>query len=181
MEYPEKHKRIVEDLMNGRFILSRENHFEQLKKNEIEFYSPFFQNSFGYKLIVTQDYAYLISEETDENISRDISIFFAIFCYEIDKLGKNFVNELQYSEHSFEEVNLLFENSSFIDLIQSNKQLKDGDSRKKLLFNAMNKRNIIDKISDDKFAFTSAYKVFIEFAEELAKIRTQDNDVESSG
>lgn len=34
MEYPDKHKQIVEDLMNGRFILSRENHFEQLKKKE---------------------------------------------------------------------------------------------------------------------------------------------------
>ena len=37
MEYPEKHRQIVEDLMNGRFILSREDHFEQLKKTLQEF------------------------------------------------------------------------------------------------------------------------------------------------
>jgi len=178
MEYPNKHKQIVEDLMNGRFILSTEPHFEELKKNEIEFYTPFFQKSFGHKLIITQEYAYLISQETDENISRDISIFFAIFCYETDKEGKNFLDGLQYSEHSFDDINTLFENSSFIDLIQTNKQIKDVDARRRLLFNTMNKKNIIEKINDDKFTFTSAYKVFIEFAEELAKTKTKEINIE---
>jgi len=180
MEYPEKHKQIVEELMNGRFILSRENHFDELKQHEQDFYVPFFQKSFGHKLIITQEYAYLVSEDTDENISRDISIFFAIFCYEMDKQGKNFLNGLQYSEHSFEEVNLLFENSSYIDLIQTNKQIKDADARRKLLFNTMNKKNIIEKINDDKFTFTPAYKVFIDFAEELAKTRTTENNIEKT-
>lgn len=171
MEYPKNHKQIVEELMSGRFILSTEPHFEELKVNEQEFYSPFFQKSFGYKLIITQEYAYLISEDTDENISRDISVFFAIFCYELDKQGKNFLDGLQYSEYSFEEVNLLFENSSYIDLIHSNKQLKDIEARRKLLFSTMNKKNIIGKINDDKFIFTAAYKVFIDFAKELAETK----------
>lgn len=178
MEYPEKHRQIVEDLMNGRFILSRENHFEELKKNEQEFYAPFFQKSFGYKLIIKQEYAYLISEDTDENISRDISIFFAILCYELDKYGKNFLDGLQYLEYSFEEVNLLFENSSYIDLIQTNKQLKDTEARRKLLFNTMNRKNIVEKINDDRFNFTPAYKVFIDFAQELAEARATDNNIE---
>lgn len=176
MEYPKKHRQIVEELMSGRFILSRENHFEELKKNEQEFYSDFFQKSFGYKLIITQEYAYLVSEDTDENISRDISIFFAIFCYELDKLGKNFLDGLQYSEYSFEEVNLLFENSSYIDLIHTNKQLKDIDSRRRLLFSTMKNKNIIEKISEDKFNFTPAYKVFSEFAELLGRTRTAENN-----
>jgi len=180
MEYPEKHRQIVEDLMNGRFILSRENHFEELKKNEQDFYAPFFQKSFGHKLIITQEYAYLISEDTDENLSRDISIFFAILCYELDKQGKNFLDGLQYSEYSFEEVNLLFENSSYIDLIQTNKQLRDADARRKLLFNTMNKKNIIEKINDDRFNFTAAYKVFIDFAKELAEIKTSGNSIEET-
>lgn len=178
MEYPEKHRQIVEDLMNGRFILSRENHFEELKKNEQEFYAQFFQKSFGHKLIVTQEYAYLVSEDTDENISRDISIFFAILCYELDKQGKNFLDGLQYSEYSFEEVNLLFENSSYIDLIQTNKQLRDTDARRKLLFNTMSRKNIIEKINDDRFNFTPTYKVFIDFAQELAEMKTTKNNIE---
>lgn len=179
MDYPNKHKQIVEDLMNGRFILSREPHFEELKKNEVDFYTPFFQKSFGYKLVITQEYAYLISEETDENISRDISIFFAIFCYETDKEGKNFLDGLQYSEHSFEDINTLFENSSFIDLIQTNKQIKDTDARRRLLFNTMNKKNIIEKISDDRFYFTPAYKVFIDFAQELATSKASESNIDT--
>jgi hypothetical protein len=175
MEFPEKHRQIVEELMNGRFILARENHFEDLKKNEQEYYSPFFLKSFGHKLIVTQEFAYLISEETDENISRDISIFFAILCYELDKQGKNFLDGLQYSEYSLEEMNSLFENSSFVDLIHSNKQLKDSEARRKLLFTTMNKKNIIDKISDDKFSFTPAYKVFTQFAEELGRKKSDES------
>ncbi len=97
-----------------------------------------------------------------------------------DKLGKNFLDGLQYSEYSFEEVNLLFENSSYIDLIQTNKQIKDIDARRKLLFNTMNKKNIIEKINDDKFCFTPAYKVFIDFAKELAETKTTDNNTQQS-
>jgi hypothetical protein len=180
MEYPEKHRQIVEELMNGRFILSRENHFDELKENEPNFYVPFFQKSFGHKLIITQEYAYLVSEDTDENISRDISIFFAIFCYELDKQGKNFLDGLQYLEYSLEEVNFLFDNSSYIDLIHTNKQLKDFDSRRKLLFTTMRNKNIIEKINDDKFYFTPAYKVFIDFARELAETKTTGNNIEET-
>lgn len=174
MEYPKLHGQIVEDLMNGRFILSREKHFDELIEKE-EFYLEFFRISFDYNLFITNEYAYLTSEDTDENTSRDIGIFFAIFCYELDKLGKNFLDGLQYTEYSFEEVNQLFENSSYIDLLRTNKQLKDIESRRKLLFNTMNKRNIIEKINDDKFYFTPAYKVFIDFAKELAEMKIQNN------
>lgn len=179
MEYPEKHRQIIQDLMNGRFILSRERHFEELNK-EKDFYTLFFQNSFGHQLVITNEYAYLVSEDTDENTSRDISIFFAIFCYEMDKQGKNFLDGLQYAEYSFEEVNLLFDNSSYIDLIQSNKQVRDIDSRRRLLFTTMKNRNIIEKISDDRFFFTPAYKVFIDFAKELAETRAAENNIETA-
>jgi hypothetical protein len=179
MEYPEHHRQIVEDLINGRFILSREKHFEELHKKE-PFYTEFFKTSFDYSLQITTEYAYLVSSETDENISRDISIFFAILCYELDKQGKNFLDGLQYSEYSFEEVNLLFDSSSYIDLIQSNKQLKDADSRRKLLFNTMNRRNIIEKVNDERFYFTPAYKVFIDFAKELAENKAADPSIEKT-
>lgn len=179
MEYPEQHKQIVEDLMNGRFILSKERHFEELNK-KVDFYKPFFKISFGYHLIITKEYAYLVSDDTDENISRDISIFFAILCYELDKQGKNFLDSLQYAEHSFEEDNHLFEDSSYIDLIRTNKQLRDTDQRRKLIFNTMNKKNIIEKINDDRFYFTPAYKVFVDFAKELAETKVIDIPEESS-
>ena len=170
MEYPQNHRKIVDDLMSGRFILSRDKHFEELVKQE-EFYNEFFKVSFDYALNITTEYAYLVSKETDENMSRDISIFFAIFCYELDKQGKNFLDGLQYAEYSFEEINLLFDNSSYIDLIQSNKQLKDADARRRILLSTMSRKNIIEKISEDRFYFTPAYKVFIDFAKTLAENR----------
>ena len=170
MEYPQNHRKIVDDLMSGRFILSRDKHFEELVKQE-EFYNEFFKVSFDYALNITTEYAYLVSKETDENMSRDISLFFAIFCYELDKQGKNFLDGLQYAEYSFEEINLLFDNSSYIDLIQSNKQLKDADARRRILLSTMSRKNIIEKISEDRFYFTPAYKVFIDFAKTLAENR----------
>jgi hypothetical protein len=68
-----------------------------------------------------------------------------------------------------EEINYLFDNSSWIDLIQSNKQLRDSDTRKRFIFSAMGRRNIVDKVSDERFYFTPAYKVFIDYAKELAE------------
>lgn len=161
------HKQIVEELLDGKFILSREKQFDGIKENE-DFYTNFFKASFSHELEITNEYARLVSDETDENLSRDISVFFAILCYELDRQGKNFLDALQYSEFSMEEINYLFDNSSWIDLIQSNKQLRDSDTRKRFIFSAMGKRNIIDKVSDERFYFTPAYKVFIDFAKELA-------------
>lgn len=175
MEYPDKHRKIVEELMGGKFILSREPHFEHLKNAE-SFYTDFFHKSFGYDLFITQEFAYIISQETDENLSRDISVFFAILCFELDKQGKHFLDDLKYAEQSFEEVNLLFENSSYIDLIRSNNQLRNIESRKKLIMSSMNRRNIVEKINDDKFYFTPAYQVFIDFAKELGTSLTNSID-----
>src|SRR5688572_5840740 len=172
MEYPKNHRDIVDDLMAGKFILPSAKHFESLRESE-QFYQEFFKESFNYALSVTNDYAYVISAETQETLSRDISIFFAILCYELDRDGRNFLDLIQYSEFEVEEIDRMFENSSFIDLILSNKQLKDGDARRTLL-NSMNRRHIIEKITEDRFIFTSAYKVFIEFAIELAKSRSKE-------
>ena len=172
MEYPKNHKEIVEDLMAGKFILPSVKYFTSLRENET-FYTEFFKESFGYTLNANNDFAYIISSETQETLSRDISIFFAILCYELDRDGRNFLDQIQYSEFELEEIDRMFENSSFIDLILSNKQLKDNDARRSLI-NAMNRRHIVEKITEDRFTFTSAYKVFIEFAIELAKSRSKE-------
>src|SRR5258705_2493641 len=153
MEYPDMHRQIVEELLDGKFILSRERLFDEIKENE-EFYVNFFVASFNHELEITNEYVRLVSDETDENMSRDISIFFAILCYELDRQGKIFLDALQYSEFSIEEINYLFDNSSWIHLIQSNKQLRDSDTRKRFIFSAMSKRNIIGKVSDERFYFT---------------------------
>jgi hypothetical protein len=80
-----------------------------------------------------------------------------------------------------EEINYLFDNSSWIDLIQSNKQLRESDTRKRFIFSTMGKRNIIDKVSDERFYFTPAYKVFIDYAKELAQKSLNDQQGEPNG
>ena len=165
--YPNKHKQIVTSLMDGRFITIDESYFDIVKENQ-DFYAEFFDKSFGFELKNTQEFYYLISEETNENTSRDISIFFSIFCYELDKDGKNFMDELGFSDFHIDEI-VDYKNSSWTDIIKSNKQLNDADSIKRLVGSTMVKRNIAVKHSDDNYSFTKAYKLFIDFARELIK------------
>lgn len=166
--YPNKHKQIVTSLMEGRFITIDESYFDILKENQ-EFYIEFFDKSFGFELKSSQEFYYLISEETNENTSRDISIFFSIFCYELDKDGKNFMDELGFSDFHIDEIIDYILNSTWTDIVKSNKQLNDSDSIKRLVGSTMVKRNIAIKHSDDKYSFTKAYKLFIDFARELIK------------
>lgn len=172
MEYSKYHKHIVQSMLDGKFLLRNEPEFIELREKE-EFYTEFFRSSFDYELKVTTDYAYLISGETNEITSRDICIFFALLCYELDRDGKNFIDELNYAEFEMEHVENYFSNSAYIDLIHSNKQLKDKDSRKNFI-NMLNRRAIIEKRSEEKFTFTPAYKVFIDFARDLARKRMEE-------
>jgi len=174
IEYPRYHQEIVKDLMDGKFILYPGKLYKSIAENE-DFFMGFFENSFGYELQIEQDYIYLISTETDENTSRDIMIFFSILSFEIDKSGNNFIDGLKYTIFDIATINDFFENSSWVEIIKSNKQLNNDESRRKLI-KLMAKRNIIEKINDDKFQFTNAYKVFIDFARELVNNESNTHD-----
>ena len=174
--YPSKHKQIVTSLMDGRFITIDESYFDILKENQ-DFYIEFFDKSFEFELKNTQEFYYLISDETNENTSRDISIFFSILCYELDKGGKNFMDELGFSDFHIDEIIDHIKNSSWTDVVKANKQLNDADSIKRLVGSTMVKRNIAIKHSDDKYSFTKAYKLFIDFARELIKTEMNDTKV----
>ncbi|MFM7234330.1 MAG: condensin complex protein MksE [Flavobacteriales bacterium] len=176
MVYPSNHRQIVEELMGGKFILSNEAHFNSLKEND-SFYTEFFKISFDLDLNLKTEYAFLLSKETQENFSRDVSIFIAILCYELDRDGRNFMEALDFNEFTFEEIDRYFDNSSFIDLIESNKSLREPDARRTLI-NGMHRRNIVSKNFEDRFSFTQAHKVFVDFAKELALKRMA---VESEG
>ena len=80
MEFPRYHRDIVTDLMDGKFILASDPKFIELKNNQ-SFYEKFFKESFRYELEVKSDYGYILPYETNEQLSRDIFIFFAILCY----------------------------------------------------------------------------------------------------
>lgn len=166
MEYPEHHLQITQSLIDGKFLLSNDEYFKSVKGN-LDFYADFFRKSFNYELNFHEEFVYIISPETSESVSRDISIFFAILCYEMDRDGKNFLELLESGEFTLEDVDDYFQYTSFIDLVESNKQLNDSDKRRNLI-NLMARRNIVEKLGDNRFVFTPAYKVFIEFAKEIA-------------
>lgn len=164
--YPNKHTQIVISLMKGIIITIDDPHFDIVKKHQA-FYIEFFDKSFGLELKNTQEFYYLISEETDEKTSRDISIFFSILCYELDKDGKNFMDELGFSDFHIDEIITYIKNSTWTDIVKSNKQLQNSDSIRTLVSATMTKRNIVIKHSDDMYSFTKAYKLFIDFARDL--------------
>lgn len=178
IEYPKYHYDIVKSLLDGKFILFPGKLYKTISEAENkEFYTDFFHESFGYKLIVETEYVYLISENTDEKTSRDIMTFISILSYEIDKEGKNFIEELNSSFFNLERINLYFENShSWNEIIKENKQIISPESRKSLIYNTMLKRNIIEIIGDN-FQFTKAHKVFLNFALELIE---EENEEEST-
>lgn len=178
IEYPEYHYDIVKSLLDGKFILFPGKLFKTISEVENkEFYTDFFKESFGYELIVETEYIYLISENTDEKTSRDIMTFISILSYEIDKEGKNFIDELDSSFFNLERINQYFENShSWHEIIKENKQISSPESRKSLIYNTMLKRNIIEKMGDN-FQFTKAHKVFLNFALELIE---KENEEEST-
>lgn len=177
MDFPRYHKDIVGDLLDGKFILATDAKFVELK-NSADFYGKFFKDTFDFYLDIKSDYAYLISEDTMEMLSRDICIFVGLLCYELDKEGKNFLEEIQYAEFEFDKIDELFDNSSYIDLIQNNNQLKNSEARRQF-FGTLNRRNIIDRSnSDRKFSFTPAYKVFMDFAKNFAKGKLSSSEAE---
>jgi hypothetical protein len=171
--YPNKHKEIVTSLMEGRFVTNDETYFRTIRDNQ-ELYIEFFDKSFGYELGYTQDFYFLISDETNENTSRDISIFFSVLCYEIDKDGKNFMDELGFSDFHIDDIIEYFRNSNWVDVIKANKQLNDAESIKRLVGSTMVRRNIVLKHSNERFSFTKAHKHFIDFARDL--IRSNPNN-----
>jgi hypothetical protein len=174
MEFPNHHRQIVDDLISGKFVLPTERTYTVLKENE-QSYTYFFKASFNFELKLTQDFAYLISDESNEMLSRDVCIFIALLSYELDRDGKNFLERIQFSEFEVEEIENYFTNSSYIDLILSNKQLKDADSRKNFI-NTMNRRNIIEKTADNRFVFTSAHKFFMDFAADIVKYENAEKE-----
>jgi hypothetical protein len=176
MEFPNHHRNIVEDLMSGKFILPQERTYQVLKENE-QSYTYFFKASFNYDLKLAQDYAYLVSEESNEMLSRDVCIFIALLSYELDRDGKNFLERIQFTEFEMDEIENYFTNSAYIDLILSNKQLKDTDSRKNFI-NTLNRRNIIEKTTDNRFVFTSAHKFFMDFASDIVKFENAEKENE---
>jgi len=167
MKYPEFHQQIVTTLLEGKFITQTDDLFYQLKKEE-EFYVNFFKSSFGFDLHAQQEFYYLISNETNETTSRNFSIFFSILCFELDKQGKNFIDELNEHEFSLVDFVEIFNHSTWQEVIKINPQLNSEEGLKSIM-NQMMRRNIVQQTKSNTYQFTKAYLVFIDFARSLVR------------
>ena len=78
------------------------------------------------------------------------------------------------------ELIYMAENSTYKELIKANNQLKDAESRRKLIRNGLIKRNIATKTGEERFVFTPASKVFINFALDLARQRSAETEAEGA-
>ncbi len=162
MNYPEKHYEIVQNLLNGKFILQGQAVYDILVPN-YDFYKIFFKESFQYDLIKTSEVIYLASDNTSEKFSRNLMLILAILVDNINLQGKDLYEEL-YRTYKIKDIEIIIKNSSY-------KSVCRNIGIESLLKNDCQKRNIIKYNNDyDTFQFTSAINIFLEQAKDMAII-----------
>lgn len=161
MNYPVKHYEIVQNLLNGKFILHKDE-ISDIVSDNYDFYKIFFKKSFKYDLIKTSEVIYLASDNTSEKFSRNLMLVLAILVDYINLQGKDIYEEL-YKSYKISDIENIIKNSSYKSVCR-NIQIEP------LLKNECQKRNIINYNNDyDTFQFTGAINVFLEQAKDISK------------
>ncbi|TAG06643.1 MAG: hypothetical protein EAZ44_02025 [Cytophagia bacterium] len=173
IDYPAQHQQIVNDLLEGKFLLYTDfQKFQSLKDND-NFYTDFFKKSFGYELRIRNEFAYLISDKTDEKISRNFTIFLAILCYEINQKTTDFKNRIENDIFSYQETENYLKSKNFEEVVN-----EIGIDNLSSFLRTLAKRNIIEFMSknEDNFKFTRAINLFFEFAIDLSKQEAENKN-----
>lgn len=166
MDYPPQHQQIVNDLLEGKFLLYTDfQKFQSLKDNDT-FYIGFFKSTFDYELNIRNEFAYLVSEKTDEKLSRNFTIFLAILCYEINQKTTDFKTRVETDIFSYQEIENYLKNKNFEEVVN-----EIGIDNLSGFLRTLAKRNIIEFTgkNEDTFKFTKAINLFFEFAIDLSK------------
>jgi hypothetical protein len=164
--YPPQHQQIVNDLLEGKFLLYTDfQKFQSLKDND-SFYINFFKSTFDYELNITNEFAYLVSDKTDEKLSRNFTIFLAILCYEINQKTTDFKNHLENDIFSYQEIENYLKSKNFEEVVN-----EIGIDNLNTFLKQLARRNIIEFIgkNEDDFKFTKVINLFFEFAVILSK------------
>ncbi|QTA78322.1 Uncharacterized protein dnl_05430 [Desulfonema limicola] len=171
-QYPENHQEIVRELLEGKFILYNHPLFVIIYNNAL-YYKDFFSFSFGYNLIVRNDFVYLTSKESKEKLSRNIVIFLSALCYELNEEGRNFKLLIENSIFDYDEIYNYLQKSTFKETIES--IIKEDLDK---FLNRLNRINLIEFTDSNKhkFKFTNAVQVFFEYASELAKRKIMEQN-----
>jgi hypothetical protein len=163
MNYPPEHQKIVNELLRGgKFLLYGSPLFSIIYDNHV-LYKEFFLASFGYELIITNDYAYLASKESKNPLSRNFLIFLCALCYEFNQEGKQISSSIEKSIFDYDQIDSYLKKSIFNDAINEfiNNNVGLDEFLKKL-----KDKNIIEFIDSNnhKFKFTGAVKIFLDCA-----------------
>ena len=169
--YPNEHREIVANLLDGRFIIYPNPMFNVLQTQEEE-YKEFFKQSYGFELNIDSEFAYLSSNEVTEKRTRDFTLFLAILCRELDYSGKNFRDSIELGTFSIIEVEQLLRQSSKWEILEKTSVAGFDD-----FINTWHKKNVLTK-TGNQFKFTKAVRLFFEFAVNVAnaKLKEQQNN-----
>ena len=171
MKYPTEHKQIVNNLLDGKFLIYPSPLFVKIQEQEDD-YKDFFAESFGYELKIETEYAYLISDKNSEKSTRDFVLFLAVLCRELDYNGTNFREQIELGTFDISETEQLLRQSSKWEILEKTSVAKgDFDN----FINAWTNRNVLKK-SDKRFKFTKAVKLFFEFAVNIANSKMREEN-----
>ena len=165
--YPNDHKEIVSNLLEGRFIIYPNPMFATIQIQEDE-YKEFFKESYGFELNIDSEFAYLSSNEVSEKRTRDFTLFLAMLCRELDYSGKNFRDSIELGTFDIDETEQLLRQSSRWEILE-----KTTVANFEGFIDAWNKKNVL-KRTGNQFKFTKAVKLFFEFAVNVANAKLKE-------
>lgn len=170
--YPENHQEIVNELLKrGRFVLYNQPIFSTIYDKQ-GYYREFFLVSFGYELIITGDFAYLTSKDSQDILSRNFLIFLSALCHELNQEGKPVIALIEKSTFDYDEVESYLKKSAFKETIEST--ITNSNNFKKTdlttFLKSLRRKNIIEFTDSNyhKFRFTKAVKIFLDRAIQIS-------------
>jgi len=174
LNYPKKHYEIVQNLLNGKFILQGQEVYEILVPN-YNFYKTFFKESFQYDLIKTSEVIYLASDNTSEKFSKNLMLILAILVDNINLQGKDLYEEL-FKNYKIKDIEMIIKDSSYKSVCRN---IIKNNGIESLLKSDCQKRNIIKYSNNyDTFQFTSAINIFLEQAKDIANMSNMQDEKE---
>ncbi len=168
MQYPNEHKKIVSNLLDGKFIIS--SHLFNVIKDQEDDYIEFFKKSYGFDLKVEADFAYLSSDDVKETRTRDFVLFLAVLCRELDYSGKNFRDTVELGSLDISETFELLKQSSKWEILE---KTTVADFEK--FITTWTGKNLLIK-TGSQFKFTKAVIVFLSFAVNIANAKIKEEN-----
>lgn len=163
MQYPSEHKKVVSNLLDGKFIIS--SHLLNVIKEQEDDYIEFFKQSHGYDLKVEADFTYLSSDEVKETRTRDFVLFLAVLCRELDYSGKNFKESVELGTFDITDTIQLLQQSSKWEILEKT-TVTDFEK----FIGTWSGKNLLIK-TGNQFKFTKAVSVFLSFAVDIANAK----------